>query len=161
MPVPSPARPVQPDDEAFLLALYADTRREELDAWGWAPEQRAAFLRMQFAARERAYANQYPRADRWIILAGDRPIGRTVVDRAGAEIHLVDVALLAEARNTGLGTALVRDLLTEAGAMGKPVRLRVLKSSRAVRLYERLGFAVVGDSGVHLAMEWRRPGPGD
>jgi ribosomal protein S18 acetylase RimI-like enzyme len=149
------SRPVRADDEGFLFALYADTRQEELDAWGWPPAQREAFLRMQFTARERAYAGQYPRADRRILLHGDQPIGRIVVDQGEAAIHLVDIALLAERRNAGIGTALIQSLQAEAAATGKPVRLSVLKSSRAVRLYERLGFAVVGDSGVHLAMEWR------
>src|SRR5262249_25707524 len=114
---------------------------------------------MQFAARERAYDSQYPRADRGILLEGDRPIGRIVADRGEAAITLVDIALLAERRNAGIGTALVQGLQAEAAAMGKPVRLQVLKSSRAARLYERLGFAVVGDSGVYLAMEWRAPPP--
>src|SRR5262249_22081724 len=109
---------------------------------------------MQFAARERAYDSQYPRADRRILLDGDRPIGRIVVDRGEAAITLVDIALLAERRNAGIGTALVQGLQIEAAATGKPVRLQVLTSSRAVRLYERLGFAAVGVGGVDFAMEW-------
>jgi len=148
-------RPVRADDEGFLLALYADTRQEEVDAWGWAPAQRDAFLRMQFAARERAYAGQYPRADYGIIVRGDRPIGRIVVDRGEAAITLVDIALLAAHRNAGIGTTLIQDLQAEATAAGKRVRLQVVKSNRAVRFYERLGFSVIGDSGVYLAMEWR------
>jgi ribosomal protein S18 acetylase RimI-like enzyme len=145
---------VRPEDAGFLFTLYADTRQEEVDAWGWAPAQRDAFLRMQFAARERAYAGEYPRADDRIISLGDRPIGRIVVDRSESAIHLVDIALIAERRNAGIGTTLIRALQAEATAARQPVRLQVLKSSRAVRFYERLGFGVVGDSGVHLAMEW-------
>ena len=147
-------RPARGEDEGFLLALYSDTRREEVDAWGWALPQRDAFLRMQFAARERAYAWQYRHADDRIIMLANQPIGRIVVDRGEVAITLVDIALLAERRNAGTGTALVRGLQTEAAAAGKPVRLQVLKSSRAVRLYERLGFSIIGDSGIHLAMEW-------
>ncbi len=45
-------RPEEPQDQAFLFELYASTRREELDAWGWPPQARAAFLRMQFQASQ-------------------------------------------------------------------------------------------------------------
>ena len=38
-------RPVQPDDDAFLCALYGSTRQDELAAWGWGPAERDAFLR--------------------------------------------------------------------------------------------------------------------
>lgn len=144
------------EDEGFLFELYADTRQDEMDAWGWGPAPRDAFLRMQFTARQRAYAEQYPQAEGRIVLRAGRPIGRTLVDRAAAEIRLVDIALLAGQRNTGIGTVLLNDLLAEAVASERPVRLDVLKASRAVRLYERLGFALTGDSGVYLTMEWRR-----
>lgn len=152
-------RPVRPEDDGFLFELYADTLREELDAWGWEPDQREAFLRMQFTAQRRAYESQHPRANQRIFLLGDRPIGRIVVDRTDQEICLVDIALLAEHRGAGIGTTVIQGLLDEAVATGKPVRLQVVKSNRAVRLYERLGFTVVGDSGVRLAMEWRLRSP--
>ena len=71
-------------------------------------------------------------------------------------------AILAPAavlhRGTGMGTALLKDLLAEAERAGKPVRLQVLKTNRAIRLYARLGFAITGESPTHLQMEWR-PGP--
>jgi hypothetical protein len=39
-------RSEQPQDEPFLFELYASTRQEELDAWGWPPEMRRNFLVM-------------------------------------------------------------------------------------------------------------------
>ena len=41
----------------------------------------------------------------------------------------------------GIGAAVLRRLLAEADAAGRPVRLGVLKGSPAARLYERHGFA--------------------
>ena len=46
-------RPIAPDDEELLFRVYASTRAEELAAVAWTDEQKAAFLRMQFAAQHR------------------------------------------------------------------------------------------------------------
>jgi ribosomal protein S18 acetylase RimI-like enzyme len=147
-------RPEQPDDEAFQFELYASTRKEELDAWGWPEDFRATFLRVQFKAHQ-GYRTQFARADFEIIWQNGQRIGRWVVDRAANEVRLVDIALLGEHRNTGIGSALIRRLQAEAAAAGKPVRLTVLKGYRAARLYERLGFVRISESDLHAEMEWR------
>jgi GNAT superfamily N-acetyltransferase len=148
-------RPAGPEDDAFLFALYASTRAEELDAWGLAGPQREAFLRMQYLAQQQHYRAQLPRADHRIILVGGAPAGRLLVDRREGELRLADIALLPEHRGRGLGTALVRALLQEAQAAGKPVRLHALQGSRAAALYARLGFAAGGTDGPYVLMEWR------
>ena len=43
----------KPEDESFLLEVYASTRLEELEGFGWDDNQKQAFIRMQFLARER------------------------------------------------------------------------------------------------------------
>lgn len=146
-------RSVVPSDEAFLFELYASTRKEELDAWGWDDVQRKAFLEMQFRAQYMSYRAQFPNADHQIILEGDRPIGRVMVNRTDDEFRLIDVALLSEFRGTGIGTQLVRTLVDEASLAGKPLRLQVMRTNPAARLYRRLGFAVVGDDGLYVQME--------
>jgi len=49
---------------------------------------------------------------------------------------------------------LLKDLLKEAAAASKPVKLHVLSNSPALRLYERLGFSPIGGDGVYLEMKW-------
>ena len=146
-------RSVAPSDDAFLFRLYASTRKEELDAWGWDDEQRKAFLEMQFRAQHMSYRAQFPNADHQIILKDDQPIGRIMVTRTDDEFRLVDIALLWESRGSGIGTQLVRALVEEASRAGKPLRLTVLRTNPAARLYERLGFTVVGDNGLYFQME--------
>jgi GNAT superfamily N-acetyltransferase len=139
-----------PEDESFLLQVYASTRLEEFDAFGWDDNQKQAFIRMQFLARERCY----PRVDDRIIVLHGRPIGRMMVDRSEATILLRDIALLTEYRNAGIGSRLIQDLMKEATAAGKPIELHVVALSPAVRLYERLGFRRSGDEGAYLEMKW-------
>jgi len=146
-------RPHKPDDNAFLFALYADTRKDELDAWGWAAEQREAFLRQQFAAQGGSYSAQFSDAEHRIILKDGQSIGRILVHRTEAEFRLVDISILASSRGAGIGTSLIRDLLDEALSAAKPVRLHVLRNNPAARLYHRLGFRVISDDGLYLGME--------
>jgi GNAT superfamily N-acetyltransferase len=146
-----------PDDHEFLFAVYASTRAEELSLWGWDDNQKRAFLEMQFRAQSQQYGLCYPQADGSIILFNDHPVGRLLVDRAGPDITLVDIALLPEFRKRGIGTGLIQSLLQEATGAKKNVALQVLRGSAAARLYERLGFTMVNEDGVYLEMK-RTPG---
>ena len=148
-------RPASADDEAFLYELYSSTRADELAAWGLDESQRKSFLELQFRARQRHYEIAFSGADHQIILCEDRPIGRILVYRSEHEIRLVDIALLPEHRQGGIGSSLIRELLVEAEATEKPVTLQVDKHNPAARLYERLGFSKIEDVGGSDKMEWR------
>jgi ribosomal protein S18 acetylase RimI-like enzyme len=148
-------RPEGLGDEPFLLEVYAGTRREELEAMGWPAEMREAFVRMQFNAQRQGYHASFPRAEFAIVLLEGQPVGRIIIDRAENEFLVVDIALLPQHRGRGIGTTLMSDLLREAAAAKKPVRLSVLKGQRAFRWYQRLGFAKTGEVGVRDQMEWR------
>ena len=83
--------------------------------------------------------------------------GRLIVHRTRETLRIVDLALLPQYRNCGIGTELLRRVFGEAAATKKPLRLKVLKGNRAARLYQRLGFAPVGETDLHLELEWRAP----
>ena len=143
-----------PEDEAFLCALYLSTRREEMSAWGWNDAQQEMFARMQFNARQQSYAMQYPEAVYKIIIFNGERAGSLIVERRDDEIRLVDIALLPEHRNRGIGNSIVRELFTEADATAKIVRLHVQRENVAARrLYERLGFSITNENDTHLRME--------
>lgn len=150
-------RLAETSDEAFLSALYAETRRDELALLDWNAEQQAAFCQMQFRLQSRAYRMQFPDAVRYIIEFGNQAIGRLIVSRSEAEIRLVDISILLEFRNRGAGTILVSNLQSEAQNENKPLNLSVLKTnSAAIRLYEKLGFAAVESNETHFTMRWRK-----
>ena len=147
-------RPIRPDDEAFLYEVYASTRTEELALVDWDDTQKAAFLHMQFAAQHQFYQEHYTQTDFLIILRDTVPVGRLYIARWQDEILIVDITLLPPYRHAGIGSAILRDLLAEATAAHKPVRIHVEKFNPALRLYERLGFVPMADKGVYLFMEW-------
>jgi len=146
-------RPVAEGDESFLYEVYASTRQEELAPVPWTEAQKAAFLRMQFEAQRRYYHENYPDAAFLVILRDGRPAGRLYVDRRPDGIRIVDIALLPEQRGAGIGTALLGELLAEGDREGKPVSLHVEHFNPALRLYERLGFRRIADTGVYYLLE--------
>jgi ribosomal protein S18 acetylase RimI-like enzyme len=148
-------RSIHPEDQPFLYEVYASTRTEELAPLGWNSEQQAAFLTQQFNAQHQYYQASYASADFQIILVNGQPAGRLYVERGADELRLIDIALLPEYRNAGIGTGLIKNLLAEAQQAGKPVRIHVEKFNPALRLYKRLGFSIIDDRGVYWFMEWK------
>jgi len=151
-------RPVCDADLPFLSTLYASTREDEMQMVDWPESQKTAFLDMQFDAQHRYYCEQFSAADFLVVERDGAAIGRIYLDRRQAELRLIDIALLPEARNQGLGNALLADLLEEAESTSMPVRIHVEQFNPAMRLYLRLGFEPIEDQGVYQLMEWRPSG---
>jgi len=147
-------RAATPTDEAFLLKLYESSRGDDLRGLGWEEERISEFLKMQYEAQQRFFESEYKRADNQIVLREDNLLGRLLVDRREHEIRCIDLALLPEYRNAGIGTFLLRQLQEEANRGRKPLRLQIIRFNRAVNLLERLGFARTSETGTHFQMEW-------
>jgi ribosomal protein S18 acetylase RimI-like enzyme len=155
MPSAPRLRRATASDDDLLLQVYASTRSDELALVDWDAAQKAAFVRMQFEAQRRYYLAEFPQAEYSVIEQNGRPAGRLIVHRSKAGIFLMDIALLPEFRNAGIGTRLVQDLQAEAQRTGKQLRLYVEMFNRARSLYERLGFRITGESGAYFEMEWQ------
>jgi ribosomal protein S18 acetylase RimI-like enzyme len=147
-------RPIGDPDLPFLRALYGSTREEELAPVPWSDAQKRAFLDQQFAAQHQHYAQAYAHAEFAVIERDGRPIGRLYLDRGPAELRIVDIALMPEARNQGIGGALLGAVIAQGRSAGVPVGIHVEKLNPARRLYERLGFREVDDRGVYVLMHW-------
>lgn len=146
-------RPVTALDDAFLEALYGSTR-DDLDVLAWSELQRSAFCAGQWAAQRAAYRSAYPAARDEIVEIDGEAVGRLLVDTTSVDVTVVDLALVPEARGRGVGSRLLAEVLEAARAESRRVTLYVLASSPALRLYRRLGFEVVGEQGLHLALAW-------
>ena len=146
-------RPVRPRDDELLRRIYASVRADELAAVPWSPAEKEAFLRHQFDAQDAHYREHYAGASFDVIEVDGEPVGRLYVARWDDEIRIMDVAILPEHRGRGLGTRLLRDLLAEGASSRKRVSIHVEMNNPALRLYERLGFAPVAETGVYLRLE--------
>lgn len=145
------------EDEEISFQVYASTRSAELEFVDWSATQKQDFLRMQFNAQKQHYLAFYPAASYHTILDDGVAVGRLIAQRTDEEIFLLDLALLPAYRNAGIGAHLIESLQSEACATGKPLRLHVSSTNRALSFYNRLGFRPIAESGLHWEMEWRPP----
>ncbi len=149
-------RPVTEEDGEFLYTVYASSREEELAQVEWPEGMKEAFVRMQLDAQRQEYEQRFPGAEYAVVLVDGRPAGRIWIARSSEEIHLLDIALLPEFQNAGVGTVLLTRLIDEAQRTGLPLRHCVfVLNTEAMRFYERLGFVVTDESGeAYKYMEW-------
>lgn len=147
-------REVTPDDDEFLVRVYASVRESELALTNWNAAQRDAFVRMQFAAQQTHYRTHYPTGVHQIILLDGLPVGRVYWADLKDELHFLDITVLPEYRSRGIGTPIIKGLLERAAA-DKPARIYVESFNPSLRLFERLGFTGVKADGCLLLLEWR------
>ncbi|HEX2852467.1 MAG TPA: N-acetyltransferase [Opitutaceae bacterium] len=137
-------RAVTEEDYAWLWALKRQTMQPYVEqTWGgWDEATQESFFRAHFVP-----------ALMQVITVGGRDAGLLHVEPEPAALFLANIQILPEFQNHGVGTAVVRGVLNDARARGKPVRLQVLKTNHAARrLYEQLGFRVTDLSGPHWQM---------
>ena len=154
--IPLTFRPITEDDLPFLRQLYGSTREDEMAMVAdWSETQKTEFLDQQFHAQHTFYMDQFKSAKFDLVLIDEVPIGRLYKERRKDEIRLIDIALLSAHRQKGYGRQLMEGVLAEGAALGLPVRIHVERNNPAMRLYDRLGFKNIGDTGVYFLMEWK------
>jgi len=151
-------RPASDEDLPFLAEVYMSTRREEVAQTGWPAEQQEAFLLQQHEAQHAHYRKGYGNAEWLVIERAGKAIGRLYLHEGAEEMRVVDIALLPEARGSGIGEAILRDVCEDVAARGRRVTIHVEKFNPARRLYDRLGFVAMEEKGVYDLMEWRPDG---
>lgn len=147
-------RPVTEDDTIFLIGLYKSSRGDDLRGLGWEESRISEFLDSQYEAQQRFQANEYKRPVDQVILRQSEPVGRLIFESREHEIRCIDLSLLPQHRNSGIGAQLIRDLQVEARRQKKVLRLQVIRFNRAITLFERLGFKRISETGTHFQMEW-------
>ncbi len=154
-------REALPEDLPLLAEIYASTRAAELEQVPWSAEQKKAFTDWQSAQQEHHYAVHYPNAERLVIEnehAGGGPvatrlaIGRIYLETTRLEVRLMDITLLPDYRNNGVGTRLMNELLRYADALQRQVSLHVEPFNPAKRMYQRMEFVVSETRGLYEFM---------
>lgn len=132
------------EDEPWLEGLRRRAYADLFDAtWGGWDEERHS---LQFSAfMERGNVSI-------IEVEGER-VGMLQLLDTGDALEVSEIQVDPRYQSRGLGTSVLMDVVSDARARGSDVRLSVgLQNERAIRLYERLGFEVVGSSATHLHM---------
>jgi ribosomal protein S18 acetylase RimI-like enzyme len=144
-------------DLAWLPALYASTREQELQAVPWPADAKQQFLEQQFIAQHQHYLAQFPRAQYLAVECDGVAAGRFYLDETGADDRLIDISLFPAWRGQGIGAALIQCQQQSSAARGRALALHVMVHNIAAqRLYARLGFVGNGGSedGLYLPLRW-------
>ena len=147
-------RPETGADEPIVMKMYASTRSSELEMLPWNEWQKADFVKMQHIAQHTHYVKEYNTERFDIILLDGQPAGRLYIEEKEDQLLLVDIIVLPEYQQQGIGGYYMEQLLEEAAEKQKKVALHVYSDSWVRELYLRLGFEEKGGTDVHTYMEW-------
>lgn len=153
-------RSIVDSDYPFLNVLYAETRAAEMALVAWTEPEKTHFLASQFALQDKHYRNVYKGADFLVVEYLGEPIGRVYIYRSAGEIRLMEITLVPASRNRGVGSALLHELMEEAGDADAQLTLHIEPENPAQRLYQRLGFRLIEHRGAYDFLGWRSTSDG-
>lgn len=147
-------RPCTEADNAFVYDVFCTTWEHEVAAL---PNQNLAqhVLRIQHIAQERRFESHYPSHQRYVVLVDGEPAGRLYVHESDSVMHVIDLTLMPQFRDHGVGTRIFRDLFTHAAQEGQTISLRVARrNERATDFYTSIGFRLMTVDDLDNYFEW-------
>lgn len=149
-------RPITDADLPFLLQVYISTRLAELGATGLPFDQQLQFLQSQFQLQHIHYQKHFASAQFQIVIVDGQNVGRLYCGWEGSNLRLIDIALLPQYQQRGIGSILIRELMAQAAARGGSLLLRVDLNNPARNWYLKLGFVAGVHDGVYQQMQWQQ-----
>jgi len=89
-----------------------------------------------------------------LIRVGNADVGLLKVVRRHNAIELAQLQVLPAWQGQGIASRIIGDLQLECAAAGLPLVLHIHASSRAITLFERLGFTVEARMSHFVGMRW-------
>ena len=135
-------RPITGADRSPLYEIHRRAMHDYVAAtWGWHEE-----VQREFWTRTAHDGVQ-------VIEVDGNLAGFLDVARRPDHVDVVNMELDPAYQGRGIGTAILRPLISEAARGGLSVRLQVLKANpRAMALYERMGLQATGETSTHILM---------
>jgi ribosomal protein S18 acetylase RimI-like enzyme len=131
------------EDSGFLYQLRKATMQTYVaQTWGWDELWQQARFQKNFNP-----------AKSQVVVLNNQDIGLVSTEDKDREVILSGIYILPEYQRQGIGTQLIKAILTEAFKRNQAVSLQVLKVNPARKLYERLGFTAVGETETHHLMK--------
>lgn len=129
-------------DIPFLLQLRQETMQAYLAASGADCSVDAHLARI---------AHGFEHAE--IVICDGIPCGLLKVSKSPEIWEVVQIQLDRKVQGKGVGRALLEEAIAAAELAGVEIKLSVLKSNPAKRLYERLGFETIGEDAHEYLMQ--------
>lgn len=140
--------------QAFLRRVFIESRKalwqgSALDAT-WIDQ----LLEDQYSLHQLSYGADAKDCYSYIIAAKGQWVGRLLVRADNRELHLIDITLLPDHQNQGIGSHVLRYLQQQVSARGQLLTLNTDVTNRAYQWYLRCGFTITQQSGIDYAMVW-------
>ena len=131
-------------DSEFVFTVKKAAFREYVEqVWGWDDDYQRELHNRRFDSQ-----------DVCIIQFRGTDIGFLATSSTPDTLKVNQLFILPEYQGRGIGSACMTRIVDDASLEQKPVTLQVLKvNPRGIAFYQRLGFAIVGESSTHLQME--------
>ncbi|HTP82437.1 MAG TPA: GNAT family N-acetyltransferase [Alphaproteobacteria bacterium] len=142
-------RPASPEDFGYCATLYFDAMEPTIRALALDMDKHAADFRERWSAAEIR-----------IIARDGADIGWLQTAVEADALFLKQLFVEAPLRHQGIGAHVMHRLIEEAARAGRAVTLGVVKTNPALRLYQRLGFAITHADERKLYMRREREPPG-
>ena len=147
-------RPARDSDKPFIAMLHHSTR-DDLRLIDGENDFIEALIEQQHYAQTVGYGEAYPNAMYFIVEKQSERIGRIIVNFGHTEIHLIDLALIPQARGLGYGKGIIQALQYAASAANAPLTLAVNHINfQAKALYLKLGFQTRELTAMYEYMIW-------
>ena len=132
-----------PADLPYLMGLRKATMEAHLLNSGIATNDHQHLERIQY---------QFDNAR--IILYQQYPIGLLKMVQSAQSITIIQIQILPEYQNRGIGKQILSDILRIAQHDNNSVTLNVLKENPAITLYKKTGFTIVSEDIYSYSMQW-------
>ncbi len=104
---------------------------------------------------QREYFDRQCIPEKYLIIEIEKkPAGFFCSEVREDHVYLANIALLPDYQSQGIGSRIIRSLMSIARRRCLPIRLKVLKSNPAIQLYRRLGFKCYDETETHYWMQW-------
>jgi GNAT superfamily N-acetyltransferase len=152
-------RPERPDDEQFLLELFAAHHSTVMRQAGLPAAMIDKLMETQFRSQTATFRGMFPDAIYSIIAFEGEEIGRFIEHDETDVVYFVDFLLAPQHQAKGFGPAITWALMEEWAARGRGTRVEVMVTNTpCLTMCRRLGFTEgEPNERAHVELRWYPP----
>lgn len=143
------------ETEIELFEIFKECIQDLSWATGFSESEKNQYLKTQFELEKKQFVTVYPKAEYYIVIKDNKCIGRLYIDHGENDIRILEIGLIEEYRNRGIGRGIIKNIISKASESNKFVSLQVAWfNQKALKLYEKLGFFIVENNQVSYEMRF-------
>ena len=131
------------NDISFLVSLRKKTMKQYIENTGSAYLHEEQLKRIMY---EFEFAN--------IVVFNKNDIGLLKLKKNDELWEIIQIQILPEYQNMGLGSSILKQIISESEQQKADVKLSVLKSNPALNLYKRNGFKIINEEDISYTMRY-------